>query len=123
MLGRCSTARGLHGASGTRKRRGEAVRRAAPGSGISPLVAIRQLRRSLLERPSQTSLAELLGVTRSAVADWEGGRQRVPAMVEIVARVLEANPELLAQMRLWRGVTDTTAAAARRDIPAPALPE
>ena len=66
---------------------------------------LRQIRRSLPERLSQTSFAELFGVTRSAVADWEGGRLRVPPLVEIVARTLADQPELIARVREWRGLS------------------
>ena len=72
---------------------------------------------------TQAEFAALAGAGRIAVSDWERGVNPVPGAVEIVARVLEDQPEMLAAMRIWRGITDTTAAAARRDTPAPALPE
>jgi DNA-binding transcriptional regulator YiaG len=75
---------------------------------------LREIRQGLPERTSQAAFAELVGVTRSAVADWEGGRQPVPGAVELVARTLAAHPEILPQMREWRGLSapSTTCSAA-----------
>lgn len=84
---------------------------------------LQEIRKSLRPRLSQQGFADVVGVGRIAVSDWERGDKPVPGAVEIVARVLEAQPKLLAAMQAWRGLTDATASAARRDIPAPALPE
>jgi len=53
---------------------------------------LRKIRKSM--RMNQDLWGRFMGVTRSAVSDWEMGHKAVPVLVERVANVLEETPEL-----------------------------
>ncbi|MCG3146881.1 MAG: hypothetical protein PCFJNLEI_00316 [Verrucomicrobiae bacterium] len=70
--------------------------RAARSAGVSPVAErLRSVR--LEERFGQQELADRIGVKRTALADYESGRSRIPFTIGLhICRVLDLNPRWLA---------------------------
>jgi DNA-binding transcriptional regulator YiaG len=61
---------------------------------------LRDIRKAV--RLNQKEFGDLVGAGRVAVSDWERNVNAMPGSVELVARVLEEDPEYLLKMERWR---------------------
>ncbi len=55
---------------------------------------------------SQKQFGELVDIHRVTISEWERGIGKISAAVEIIARILDAHPELLPEMERWRGMRE-----------------
>lgn len=63
---------------------------------------LREIRKA--NRLSQEQFGELVGAHRVTVSDWERGVAEVSPAAELIARIIDAHPELLPEMERWRGM-------------------
>jgi transcriptional regulator with XRE-family HTH domain len=57
-------------------------------------------------RLSQAQFGELVDIHRVTISEWERGIGKISVAVEIIARTLDAHPELLPEMERWRGMRE-----------------
>ena len=62
---------------------------------------LQRIRKGLSPLVNQADFGWLVGVTRQAVSEWERGVMPVDGSVAVLARVLNAYPELLPEMLTW----------------------
>ncbi|MGA7328606.1 MAG: helix-turn-helix domain-containing protein [Rhodomicrobium sp.] len=55
-------------------------------------------------RLTQEEFGQLVDHHRTSVSDWERGDREIPAAVELIARLIDDQPELLIKLERWRGM-------------------
>lgn len=63
---------------------------------------LQRIRKS--SKRSQKDWADLIGVGRQAVSDWERGAKDVPPAVALIAQAVEHDPMMLIKFEQWRGL-------------------
>ena len=55
---------------------------------------------------SQENFGKLVDIHRVTISEWERGIGTISAAVEIIARVLDIQPEMLPRIEHWRGMRE-----------------